>query len=195
MNGSSSAGVLPPRALTEPAVRRRLRDKGLELHPDKTRIVYCKDGRRGRDHEQCSFDFLGYTFRARSAKARNGNLFVGFLPAISDKAKKRIRETIRGWRLTSVMNAKPLEEVAALINPAVRGWVAYYGRFYRSECLDQLSYLDLVLARWAKRKFKRFHRNWTAAYRWLGRIAARQRDLFVHWQVGTPPKGWAGRAG
>ena len=93
------------------------------------------------------------------------------------------------------MNAKPLEEVAALINPAVRGWVAYYGRFYRSECLDQLTYLDLVLARWAKRKFKRFHRNWAAAYRWLGRVAARQRDLFVHWQVGTPPKGWAGRAG
>lgn len=177
------------------AVRRRLKDKGLELHPDKTRIVYCKDGRRGRDHDQCSFDFLGYTFRARSAKARNGNLFVGFLPAIGDKAKKRMRETIRGWRLTTVMNAKPLEEVAALINPAVRGWVAYYGRFYRSECLDQLAYLDLVLARWAKRKFKRFHRNWAAAYRWLGRIATRQRDLFVHWQVGTPPKGWAGRAG
>jgi len=104
-------------------------------------------------------------------------------------------QVAQAWRLVKAMNAKPLEEVAALVNPAVRGWVAYYGRFYRSECLDQLTYLDLVLARWAKRKFKRFHRNWAAAYRWLGRIATRQRDLFVHWQVGTPPKGWAGRAG
>lgn len=176
------------------AVRGRLKEKGLELHPEKTRIVYCKDGRRRSDHDHTSFDFLGYTFRPRSAKGRDGSLFMGFLPAISGKAKKRIREVIRGWRLTTAMNAKPLEELAKHINPFVRGWVAYYGRFYRSECLELLAYLDLVLARWAKRKYKRFHRNWMAAYRWLGRIADRQRELFVHWQVGTPPKGWTGRA-
>ncbi len=177
------------------AVRSRLKDKGLELHPEKTRIVYCKDGQRGNDHDSTSFDFLGYTFRARSAMGRNGNLFVGFLPAISDKAKKRIREVIRGWRLPTAMNAKPLEELANLINPSVRGWVAYYGRFYRSECLDLLTYLDLVLARWAKRKYKRFRRNWLAAHHWLVRIRNNQRELFAHWQAGTVPKGWTGRAG
>jgi len=177
------------------AVRGRLKEVGLELHPEKTRIVYCKDGRRQGDHDHCSFDFLGYSFRPRSAKGRDGSLFVGFLPAISDKAKKKIREAIRGWRLPTAMNTKPLEELAAVINPAVRGWVAYYGRFYRSECLDLLSYLDMVLARWAKRKYKRFRRNWMAAYRWLGGIAHRQKELFVHWQMGVHPKGWAGRAG
>lgn len=166
------------------AVRMRLKDKGLELHPDKTRIVYCKDDRRGGDHDPCAFDFLGYTFRPRSAKGQEGNLFVGFLPAMSDKAKRRIREVIRGWRLTTVMNAKSLEDVAALINPAVRGWVAYYGRFYRSECLDMLGYLNLVLARWARRKFKRFHRNWMAAYRWLAGVFHRQHALFYHWSLG-----------
>ncbi len=177
------------------SVRSRLKDKGLELHPEKTRIVYCKDGRRRDDYDSTSFDFLGYSFRARSAKGRGGDLFVSFLPAISDKAKKRIREIIRGWHMPMAMNAQPLEELAKRVNPSVRGWVAYYGRFYRSECVDLLDYLDLVLARWAKRKYKRFHRNWMAAHRWLDRIKANQRELFVHWQVRTAPKGWAGRAG
>ena len=176
------------------AVRRRLKDKGLELHPDKTKIIYCKDDQRRGSHDHQAFDFLSYTFRARSVKTTGGNFFVGFNPAISDKAKQRIREEVRSWRLTSTMNTKSLEEVAKLINPIIRGWVNYYGRFYRSECLDTLDYLNLVLARWAKRKFKRFHRNWMAAYRWLGGIAARQRDLFFHWTLGLHPKGWAGRA-
>jgi group II intron reverse transcriptase/maturase len=176
------------------AVRRRLKDKGLELHPDKTNIVYCKDDKRGGSHDQQSFDFLSYTFQARSVKTKGESFFVGFNPAISDKAKQGIREEVRAWRLTSTMNSKSLEEVAKLINPIVRGWVNYYGRFYRSECLDTLGYLNLVLARWTKRKFKRFHRNWMAAYRWLGGVAARQRDLFFHWTLGLYPKGWTGRA-
>ena len=176
------------------AVRRRLKDKGLELHPDKTKIVYCKDDQRRGSHDHQAFDFLSYTFRARSVKTKGGNFFMGFNPAISDKAKKGIREAVRDWRLTSTMNTKSLEEVAKLINPIVRGWVNYYGQFYRSECLDLLNYLNLVLARWAKRKFKRFHRKWMAAYRWLGGIAARQRELFFHWTLGLHPKGWTGRA-
>ena len=176
------------------AVRNRLKEKGLELHPDKTKIVYCKDDQRRGGHDHNAFDFLSYTFRARSVKTKGGAFFVGFNPAISDKAKKGIREAVRGWRLTSTMNTKSLEEVAEFINPIVRGWVNYYGRFYRSECLDILDYLNLVLARWAKRKFKRFHRNWMAAYRWLGGIASRQGTLFFHWTLGMHPKGWAGRA-
>lgn len=176
------------------AVRNRLKDKGLELHPDKTKIVYCKDDQRRIDHEPAAFDFLSYTFRARSVKTKWGNFFVGFNPAISDKAKKGIREEVRGWRLTSTMNSKSLEDIAEFINPIVRGWVNYYGRFYRSECLETLQYLNLVLARWAKRKFKRFHRNWKAAYRWLMGIAARQRTLFHHWTLWEKKEGWAGRA-
>ena len=85
------------------------------------------------------------------------------------------------------MNIKSLEDVAKLINPIVRGWVNYFGKFYNSECLDTLKYLNLVLARWAKRKFKRFHRNWMAAFRWLGGIASRQQDLFFHWTLGIHP--------
>jgi len=176
------------------AVRRRLKDKGLELHSGKTKIVYCKDDQRKGSYEHQSFDFLSYTFRPRSVKTIGGNLFVGFTPAISDKARQGIREAVRAWRLTSTMNIKPLEDIAKLINPIVRGWVNYYGQFCRSECMDTLDYLNLVLARWAKRKFKRFHRNLMAALRWLGGIAARQRGLFFHWTLGVYSKGWAGRA-
>lgn len=176
-------------------VRRRLKDKGLDLHPEKTKIVYCKDDARPGNHDLTSFDFLSYTFRARSAKTRDGHLFVGFNPAMSDKAKKAAREAIRGWQLATKLNTKSLEDLASFINPIIRGWVGYYGRFNRSECLDLLRYLNLVLARWAKRKFKRFHRNWTAAFHWLGDIAhQRQVGLFYHWTLGIKP-GWTGRAG
>ena len=176
------------------AVRRRLKDKGLELHPEKTKIVYCKDDRRKGDHDHQSFDFLSYTFRARSVKTREGTLRVGFVPAISDKAKKGIRDEVRDWRLVATKNNRSLEEIAKFINPIVRGWVNYYGHFYRSECLATLNYLNLVLARWARRKYKRFHRNWTAAYRWLMGIAARQRTLFHHWTLVKKAEGWAGGA-
>lgn len=173
------------------AVRGRLKECGLELHPEKTRIVYCKDDRRKGDFEMQKFDFLGYTFRPRSARGRDGNLFVGFLPAISDKAKKKIRDTIRGWSLARAWNSRTLEEIAHMANLAVRGWMAYYGRFYRSALHVVLDHLNLALVRWAMRKHKRFRRKWTKAYHWLGGIAARQPGLFAHWTQG--PKPAAGR--
>jgi len=172
-------------------VRERMNEAGLELHPDKTRIVYCKDDRRKGDYEHQSFTFLGYTFRPRSAARKDGKgkVFVGFLPAISDKAKKKIREEIRDLELTKRFNNKSLEDVAKAINPLVRGWKNHYGRFYPSEFLESLEYIDLVLARWVKRKYRKFHRKWRAAHKWLGRIARRQRDLFYHWRLGIYPAG------
>lgn len=169
------------------AVRRRLKACGLELHPEKTRIVYCKDDRRNGGFENTQFDFLGYGFRPRTARAKDGSLFVGFLPAISDKAKQRIRETIRSWNLARVMNNRTLEEIAHKANSALRGWMAYYGRFYRSALQPVLEYLNLVLVRWAMRKHKRFRRKWMRAYHWLGGIATRQPSLFAHWVQGPRP--------
>lgn len=170
-------------------VRERLLSTGLELHPDKTKIIYCKDDNRRGNYEHCSFDFVSYSFRARSAKSRSYELFVGFNPAISDKAKKAIRKEVREWGLATKWNTRNLQELAKFINPIVRGWVNYYAKFNRSECLDQLRYINLVLARWAKRKFKRFHRKWMSALRWLGHIARSQKDLFYHWEIGVVPVG------
>lgn len=170
------------------AVRQRLKDCKLELHPEKTRIVYCKDDRRRGGYRAQKFDFLGYTFRPRTSCVRGKRPFVGFLPAISDKAAKQIRTTIRDWRLKAWGTSLRLADVAERLNPAVRGWVAYYGRFYRSKCLDVLChYLTETLVRWVMRKYKRFRSKWGKAYRWLGSVAGRNGDLFYHWSLGLRP--------
>lgn len=169
------------------AVRQRLGRCGLELHPMKTKIVYCKDDDRRGEYERVAFDFLGYTFQPRRARNRWGTHFVSFLPAISNKAAKRIWATMRGWRLAATRNNQSLEALAELTDPYVRGWMNYYGRFYRSRCVQVLRRLNDALVRWACRKYKRFRRRERAAAHWLGRIAKRDPKLFVLWQLGIKP--------
>ena len=160
-------------------IRSRLDHCGLEGHPTKTRIVYCKDDDRRRKYERIKFDFLGYAFQPRRAKNRWGRHFVSFLPAIGTQAAKAVRHTIRDWPMASTRNNQTLEDLAQLTNPAVRGWMNHYGRFYRSKCVQVLRYLNLALALWARRKRKRFRRRESASMYWLGRIAQRDRKLFV----------------
>jgi RNA-directed DNA polymerase len=169
------------------AVRNRLKQCHLELHPEKTKIVYCRDSDRREDHDHIKFDFLGYTFRPRRAKNRWGKPFVSFLPAISDKAAKKIRATVRDWRLGASRNNQSLEEVAGFVNPYVRGWVNYYGRYYRSALNPALRHLERALVYWVRRKFKRFRRHQRKATHWLGCVARREPRLFYSWQVGVRP--------
>lgn len=170
------------------AVRRRLEACGLELHPEKTQIVYCHDDDRRGKYERIKFDFLGYTFQPRRAKNRYGKHFVSFLPAISNKAAKRIRGIIRNWRMAGTRNNQSLEDLAKLSDPYVRGWMNYYGRFYRSKCVQALRYLNDALVKWARRKYKtRFRRKERRAAHWLGRIAARDPNLLVLWKLGIKP--------
>jgi RNA-directed DNA polymerase len=169
------------------AIRGRLEQCGLELHPEKTRIVYCKkDGRPG-DFEHIQFDFLGYTFQPRLAKNHRGEFFVNFLPAISTQAGKAIRRTIREWRIASTRTHQRLEDLARLVNPSVRGWMNYYGRFYRSKCVQVLRHLNRALAAWARRKYKRFRCRERASMHWLRRIARQDPNVFVLWQLGVKP--------
>jgi RNA-directed DNA polymerase len=170
------------------AIRGRLAKCGLELHPTKTRIVYCKDDDRPGEYEHVAFDFLGYTFQPRRAKNRWGRYFVSFLPAISTKAAMAIRQTIRNWRMASTRNNQRLEDLARLANPVVRGWLNYYGRFYRSRCVQVLRSFNEALGKWAQRKYARFRRRERAAMHWLGRIARRDPDLFVLWRQGVRPE-------
>lgn len=173
------------------AIRDRFAQCGLELHPVKTRVVYCKDADRPGDYEHIQFDFLGYTFQPRRAKNRWGKYFVSFLPAISTKAAKAIRKTIREWRMASTRNNQRLEDLARVVNPVVRGWMNYYGRYYRSRCVQVLRHLNEALAAWARRKYKRLRRRERASVHWLGRIARRDPTLFALWQFGVRPE--AGR--
>jgi hypothetical protein len=116
---------------------------------------------------------------------------VSFLPAISAKAAKSIRQTIREWRMASTRNNQQLEDLARALNPTMRGWANYYGRFYRSKFLQVLQHFNGALSSWVRRKYKRFHRRERASLRWLGRIARREPKLFVPWQLGLKPE--AGR--
>ena len=164
------------------AVAQRLRECRLELHPEKTKIVYCKDEDRRGDYPNQKFDFLGYTFRPRKSKNRWGKLFVNFSPAISTRAAKAIRDEIRSWRLQSC-SAKSIEDLSRMFNPVVRGWLQYYGRFYRSAVYLSLRQLDKALARWASQKFKRLRRRQRRAHRWVARLSRRAPTLFAHWQM------------
>jgi group II intron reverse transcriptase/maturase len=169
-------------------IRSRLAQCGLELHPVKTRIVYCKDADRCEEWDCVSFDFLGYTFQPRLAKNRWGKYFVSFLPAISAKSAKAIRATIRGWRMASTRNNLQLEDLARVVNPVIQGWLNYYGRYYRSKCILVLRYFNGALAKWVRRKYKGFRKRERASKYRLGRIARRDRSLFVLWQIGVLPE-------
>jgi len=177
------------------AIRSRLAECGLELHPTKTKIVYCKDDDRRGGYGLVQFDFLGYTFQPRRARNRHGKFFVSFLPAVSTKAAKTVRRTIREWRMASTRNNQNLDDLAQLVNPVVWGWSNYYGRFYRSKWKQVLRHLDRALVAWACWKYRRFRRRERAATHWLGRIAQRDPNLFAHWQLGVRPAAGAGRAG
>jgi len=169
------------------AVRSRLLACGLELHPEKTKIVYCQDSDRRGSHAHIQFDFLGYAFRPRRAKNRWGKPFVSFLPAVSTKAANSIRATIRAWHLGTNRNNQSLEEIAKFVNPYVRGWVNYYGRYYKSALTPVLRCLERSMVYWVRRKFKRFAGHRRQAAHWLGQVARRDPSLCVLWQMGIRP--------
>ena len=164
------------------SLQQRMADCGLELHPEKTKIVYCKDEDRRGDFRERSFDFLGYTFRARRSKNRWGKYFVNFTPAISNKAAKAMRQTMRRWALHN-RSDKCLDDLARMFNPVLRGWIGYYGNFYKSAMYPTLRHFDRFLARWARRKYKRFEGHKRQAGRWVAAVAARQPVLFAHWKL------------
>ena len=169
-------------------IEKRLKQCWLELNPDKTKIVYCKDTFRKGDYPNEKFDFLGYTFRPRLSKSRHGKFFVSFLPAVSEEAARSIRKTIRSWRLHR-MTDKSIKDLARMFNPIIRGWVNYYGQFYKSALYPVLSQLNGSLQRWAMRKYKKLRRCKRRAFYWLGRIAEKMSYLFAHWRLARQSAG------
>lgn len=165
------------------AVKKRLNECGLELHPEKTKIVYCKDVDRRGSHEHEGFDFLGYSFRPRLSKNKHGKTFVNFTPAISNKAANRIRKEIRSWKI-HLRSDKNLTDLARMFNVVVQGWVNYYGRYYKSAMYPFLRNIERNLIRWATRKYKRLRGHKRRARYWLGRISRREPNLFAHWMLG-----------
>ena len=142
--------------------------------------MYCKDRKRRLDYEHTSFTFLGYTFRARKAPTRDGkSMFAAFLPAVSRDALKKMGGEVRRWRI-NLRTTSDLAELAEWMNPVIRGWMTYYGKFYRTELDTLLRRINTYLVRWARRKFRRL-RSFKKAKRWWNGLLLRQPALFAHW--------------
>jgi RNA-directed DNA polymerase len=165
-------------------VARRMADCRVAVNPRKTRIVYCKDDDRKGSYEHERFDFLGYTFRPRRSRRKNGKLSVNFLPAVSDDAMKAMSKTIKRWRL-HLWSGKTLTDLARETNKQVRGWINYYGRFYPSVLLRFLRRIDQYLMRWAMQKYKRLRSSRQKTGEFLESVKTREPNLFAHWQPAT----------
>lgn len=168
------------------ALNKRLKECKLELHPEKTKIVYCKDDDRTENYPNISFDFLGYTFRPRRSKNKHGKFFINFTPAVSKKALIEMRKTIRRYKI-NLRSVKTLQDLSNLIGPMLRGWVNYYGAFYKSALSPFFEHINRRLERWVMRKYKRFRRQPQRARNWLGKLARQKPSLFVHWTMGILP--------
>ena len=171
------------------SIKERLERLGLELHPEKTKIVHCIQEGRTRSQEVVEFTFLGYTFRPRYSRLKDGRWKTGFLPAVSKAAKKAMARVIRGWRLGRRTDLS-FRELATMINRVVAGWINYYGRFYKSMLIAFLAdRINPHLVKWASRKFKHLHRAPAKARKRLAQIATEYPGIFAHWRHGAHPSG------
>ena len=166
------------------ALQARLAECQLEMHPTKTKIVYCKDGKRKGRYSNVTFDFLGYQFRPRMVqKSQDGSLFCSFAPAVSPSALKSMRSTVRDLNIAQWTHLS-LADIAEKLNPLLRGWIGYYGRYASWQLEPMLRHVNLTLRRWVMRKFKRFAARKVAAARFLERLVKTRAKLFVHWRLG-----------
>ncbi|MDA3905444.1 MAG: group II intron reverse transcriptase/maturase [Bacteroidales bacterium] len=166
------------------AIRLRMGTVGLELHPEKTKIVYCRDYRRKGKYATVKFDFLGYSFQPRTAKSKKtGKLFLGYDCAISISSRKRLADKL-GEIEVEKLSFKSIVGIAQYLNPMIKGWVNYYGRFRGYELSKVFQLLRRRLVRWARKRYKRYKTSLNRAYRWLERVRAQYPYLFYHWQVG-----------
>jgi group II intron reverse transcriptase/maturase len=165
------------------AIGRRLVDIGLELHPDKTRIVYCKDSRRRQEYEQMSFTFCGYMFRPRKALNRKqGKVFTSFLPAAAPEKLTDMSRKAAAWQLHR-RTTLTLGDLAKDVNPVLRGWLNYFTVFYPTAVIPIGERMDRHLVRWARRKYKRLRLSEKRARAWLRSVRNRVPDLFAHWDL------------
>ncbi len=162
------------------SLHKRFKECKLELHPKKTKIVYCKDDNRQGNYHTTGFDFLGYTFRPGRSKSRYGKCFISFTPAVSRSACISMRQTTKNWKIR-LRSDKTIQDISRMYNPVIRGWINYFGKYCKSALYPVFRHLNETLAKWATRKFKRFRRRRQRARLWLGRLAINTPQLFAHW--------------
>ncbi|ASA19461.1 group II intron reverse transcriptase/maturase [Paenibacillus donghaensis] len=167
-------------------LKKRLEECKLELHPTKTKIVYCKDKDRVKEFPVTDFEFLGYTFRRVFIKDRLGRLQFNFLPSVSVKSAKAFRDKIKAMRIHSYTGSK-IEMIAEMLSPMVRGWLNYFTKFNPSAVKYTIDCLNRRLVKWAMCKYKRFRGHRSRAEKWLKELAKREPNMFPHWALGMKP--------
>jgi len=163
------------------SIASRLEECGLTMHPEKSKIVYCKDSNRTGAYPNVQFTFLGFTFRPRMAFSKYHRRFTSFLPGVSSDALKRMRQTVRSWRIHR-RTPVALDDIAQQCNPTIQGWWNYYGAFYRTAMLGLFQYIDSKLERWARRKYKTLSGHKRRSVEWLGKMKTITPRMFVHWR-------------
>ena len=165
-------------------ISQRMNNIDLELHPEKTKIVYCKDYRRKEKHPVVKFDFLGYSFQPRTTKSKKTQgVFLGFDCAISIGSCKRIADKLEELEVEK-MTFKSVVGIAQKLNPMIRGWINYYGKYRLSNLHKVFKLVNQRLVRWARKRYKRYKTSLSKANKWLKRIRKQFPYLFYHWQVG-----------
>jgi group II intron reverse transcriptase/maturase len=164
------------------AIKTRLDECLLMMHPDKSKIVYCKDSNRTLAYPTIQFTFLGFTFRPRSAKSKQGKLFTSFQPAASNEAIKRMRQRTRSWNIQRQTTVR-IEDLSRTYNAILLGWWNYYGAFYKTAMRKVFDHFDKKLRRWARQKYKRLARHKRRSADWLDRMKTACPLLFVHWHA------------
>ncbi len=165
-------------------INERMQQCGLELHPEKTRLVYCRDYLRKEKYPVVKFDFLGFTFQPRPAMSKKtGRLFLGYDCAISTSSCKRIADKLEELEITN-SSFKNIVGLAQFLNPYIRGWVNYYGKYRIKELSKVFRLLKHRLVRWARKRYKRYKTSLNKAFEWINRVRKQYPNLFYHWQLG-----------
>ena len=162
-------------------LNKRFNNCGLTLHPIKSKIVYCKDGRRTGDYENTEFDFLGFTFKRRTAKSQRGQIFISFTPAVSKKASRKFLEEIKKKAVFKITHVD-LQIIAKIVNPMIRGWVNYFEQFRRSEMNKMFRAINNMIVRWLRRKYKKLTYTKEKTYKLYRDIAKARPTIFYHWK-------------
>ena len=159
---------------------KRFAECKLELHPTKTRIVYCKDKDRTRNEELTEFDFLGYTFKAVHVMCKDGEIRLNFIAPVSKVSAKAFRDKIKSLEIHKKTGCK-IDIIAEILNPMLRGWINYFGKFNPSAMKYTLQCVERRLVKWAMCKYKRFRGHRRRAEKWLASVRKREPKLFAHW--------------
>lgn len=165
------------------SIKERMAKCRLQLHEQKTKIVFCKKYKKRSTHKTVKFDFLGYSFQPRATAMKTGQMFLGYDCAISQSSKSRILAEIRSTQFQRWTN-RSIEEIAAFFNSKFTGWINYFGKFRKHELYPLIRDFDRRLIDWARRRYKRFKRSFTKACKWYYRFKYKNSGLFAHWRMG-----------